>query len=74
MNKTQKRAFKRMLKSLEAISIAIGDFNNDCDKRQNSQNIKHDDLVMYEDFERLSKMAFESIGTAKTHIEAIIDY
>lgn len=74
MNKTQKGAFKRMLKSLEAVSIAINDFNADCEKMQNSLNLKHNDLIMYEDYERLSGIAYENINTAKTQIEAILDY
>lgn len=74
MNKMQKGAFKRMLKSLEAMSIAIKDFNADCEKKQNSLNLKHNDLIMYEDYERLSGIAYDNINTAKTQIEAILDY
>lgn len=74
MNKMQKGAFKRMLKSLEAVSIAIKDFNTDCEKMQNSLNLKHNDLIMYEDYERLSGIAYENINIAKTQIEAILDY
>ena len=74
MNKMQKGAFKRMLKSLEAMSIAIKDFNADCEKKQNSLNLKHNDLIMYEDYERLSECALSGINSAITHIGAIIDY
>ena len=74
MYKSQEKAFKRMLKSLEDIQIAVEDFNKESAKKQKSQNTSHSDLTMYEDYERLSGIAYENINTAKTQIEAILDY
>ena len=74
MYKSQERAFKRMLKSLEDIQIAVEDFNKESEKKQKSQNTSQSDLTMYEDYERLSECALSGINSAITHIGAIIDY